>query len=197
MQFFAARQKAAMGLNSEITPEEYPDLSKKPEIFNTLRLTAIGVRVSELEGIKSLVQANPQTTLKVKTEISRLLGEASGIVDSWLQNEGQDERVRVPFVFGRNEAQSFEAAISLGLVNLIDEVNFPFLGAIHTDDVLRFKLLAIENALSHWKSLEGMSEQSPGFEQKSETTGLNKFANKKKQELEKLKEEIVAKIPGE
>lgn len=193
MQLMDAVQNAGLGMIDEVTEKEFPGLaSERPALFNLIKINAIGSRIEQLMSIGEFVQVNPEARGKIKSEVSRLMGDASEIVNSWLENGEPEENIQVPFLFGRNEAQSFDAAINLGLVNLINEVNFPFLAAIHKDDVLRFKLMSINTALVHWQKIEAKSEGALGFPVNSEEeSNLNIFANKKVEELQEMKEELL------
>lgn len=194
-QLILAIENAELGLIDEITEKAFPKLaSERPGLFNLLKVEAIGSRVEQLMSIKGLVQVNSEARTKIKTEVSRLMNNASEVINSWLENGEPEENIQVPFLFGRNEAQSFDAAINLGLVNLINEVNFPFLAAIHKDDVLRFKLMSINTALGHWKKIESVSEGDVGFPlSKEKKSNLNDFANKKVIELQEMKEELLTR----
>jgi hypothetical protein len=194
-QLAFAIQNAELGLINEISKDTCPDLAtEQPDLFNLLKIEALGSKVEQLMAIKGLVQVDFDARTKIKAEVSRLMNDAAEIVNSWLENGEPEENIQVPFLFGRNEAQSFDAAINLGLVNLINEVNFPFLAAIHKDDILRFKLMSISTALNHWEKIEASSEGKTGFEiEPEEISNLNEFANKKVKELQEMKEELLTK----
>ena len=195
MQLAVAVQQAQLGMVDEITEKALPDLaSTRPALFNIMKVHAIGSRVDQLMSISPLVQVSPEARGKIKTEVSRLMNDASEIINSWLENGEPEENIQIPFLFGRDEAQSFDAAVNMGLVDLINEVNFPFLAAIHEDDVIRFKLLSINTALNNWENIESISEEEPGFKTTSkEGSNLNEFANKKMAELQEMKEKLLVK----
>jgi hypothetical protein len=184
-----------LGEINEITEETCPELaSERTDLFNLLKIEAIGSRIEQLMAVREFVQVNPEARGRIKNEVSKLMSDASEVINSWLENGEPEENVQIPFLFGRSESQSFDAAVSLGLVNLIDEVNFPFLAAIHEDDVLRFRLMSINTALTHWQKIEVRSEGDLGFPVSSdEQSNLNIFANKKVEELQEMKEELIIK----
>lgn len=181
-----AKRWSELGIYQAFDPCEFPNLSKDQKRFADFKLFAVRTLYYDKNSARNFVRNDPDAFARISLEMIDLVKLAATIVkEAYPENTSSDGE---PSIFWMNpeEKASFETAISLGLSDSINAINFPSLAAVRREDLLRFKLRAMDNKISELEHL-GLKTKEVGFltAVKGNTNVLD-VAKKEREEVRKL-----------